>query len=271
MKKITVAFGSHDQATATLRWAAELAHVSHTPLEVVSVFEPTYSEVSPDWYDELVAERREQIESVVADFADLGTEVVVLKGHEPIEELARHLDSSRDALGVIGASDSHRPGGFGFGRPAHTLLHHSSEPIAMVQAGYEPISGGVITVGVDGSGPNAMAVEWAEQLAAATGATLHAVFAYDPMDDTFTRREGWHRHSDEVRRVVDKVSTAPVQLYMAAGHPAQVLIEHAQRERAAAIVTGTRGRGGFDGLVLGRVPGQLIAHSTCPLIVVPHR
>ena len=270
MKKITVAFGAHEAATATLRWGAELAHVSHTPLEVVNVFEPTYSEFSPSWYDELIAERRRHIETVVRDFADLGTEVIVLKGHEPIEELARYIDSSPGSLGVIGASDTHRAGGLGFGRPAHTLLHHSVEPIAMIHPDYEPIAGGIIAVGVDGSGSNAVAVEWAEQLAAATGATLHAVFAYDPMDDTFTHEKNWHHHSDEVRRVVDKVSTAPVELFMAAGHPSQVLIEHAQRERAAAIVTGTRGRGGFEGLVLGRVPAQLIAHATCPLIVVPH-
>ena len=270
MQKITVAFGAHDQATATLRWAAELAHTTSTPLEVVNVFEPSFAEFNPTKYDEMVAEQRGRIEGVVKDFADLGSEVIVLSGHDPIEEIARYLDNSPGSLCVIGASGSDAAGSFGFRRPAHALLHQTSQPVAMIHADYEPIVGGVVTVGVDGSEANVVAVEWAEQLAADTGATLHAVFAYDPMDDTFTHPDGWHRQSDEVRRVVDKVSAAPVELFMAAGHPSHVLIEHARRERATAIVVGTRGRGGFEGLRLGRVPAQLISHATCPLIVVPH-
>jgi nucleotide-binding universal stress UspA family protein len=274
MKQIIAAFGGHERATDTLRWAAELAHVTSTPLAVVNVFAPTSAEVEPNWYDELVGDRRALIDGVMDELAAAGTtvdaEVVVLKGHEPLDELARYVEDREDALVVIGTSDTHRPGGLGFGRPAHTLLHRVVQPVAMVPDDREPIAGGIVTVGVDGSGANAVAVEYAEQLAAATGSTLHAVFAYDPLDDTFTRPDHWHTHSDEVRRVVDKVSAAPHELFMAAGHPAQALIEHAERERAWAVVTGTRGRGGFDGLVLGRVPAQLIAHSRCPLIVVPH-
>ena len=232
MKKITVTFGAHDQATAPLRWAAELAHSTRTPLAVVNVFEPTYAEFNPTKYDAMVAQRRDRIETVVKDFADLGAEVIILSGHEPIEEIARYLGTSPSSLCVIGANGSDAAGGLGYGHPAHALLHHLTEPVAMIHADYEPIAGGVVTVGVDGSGANAVAVEWAEQFAADTKATLHAVFAYDPMDDTFTHPDGWHRHSDEVRRVVDKVSKAPVELFMAAGHPSHVLIEHA-RARAS--------------------------------------
>ncbi len=270
MKKITVAFGAHDQATSSLRWAAEVAHATETPLEVVNVLEPTYAEINPPWFQELLDDRRAQIESVVSDYDGLTHEVVVLHGTDPYEQLRQFVSSTPGSLVVIGAHDTHAAGGFGAGRPAHALLHHVHEPVAMIHPGYEPLSGGVIVVGVDGSGPNAVALEWAEQFAAAIGSTLHAVFAYNPMDDTFTHAEGWHRHSDEVRTIVDKVGSVPIKLYMAAGHPSEVLLEHAQRERAAAIVVGTRGRGGFDGLVLGRVPAQLIAHATCPLIVVPH-
>jgi nucleotide-binding universal stress UspA family protein len=140
----------------------------------------------------------------------------------------------------------------------------------MIHPEYEPLVNGIVVVGVDGSGYNAAALEWAESFTEAIKGTLHAVFAYDAMDDTFTRDEGWHVHSDDVRREVGKVASVPVHLSMEPGHPADVLIQHALRERAAAVITGTRGHGGFEGLVLGRVPSQLIAHCTTPLIVVPH-
>ena len=268
MNKIIIAFSGDPHSTAALRWAAELAGLTKTPLEVVNVFNVAYAEHSTAWYDEMIEARRDEVEAILHDCLAGGADLVMLDGDEPIKVLADHLDEQPCWLGVIGATGSHA--GFGAGRPAHTLLHHTKAPIAVIHPEHQPIAGGVLTVGVDGSGPNAVALQWAEEFAAATASTLHAVFAYNPMDDTFTHPEGWHRHSDDVRNLVDKVTSVPLELYMEAGHPAEVLINHARRERSSTIVTGTRGHGGFSGLVLGRVPSQLIAHATCPLIIVPH-
>ena len=103
----------------------------------------------------------------------------------------------------------------------------------------------------------------------AAGDRLLAVFVYDPIDDTFTHPQGWHRHSDEVRSEVEKVASVPVELIMEAGHPTEVLMNVSKRERAAAIVVGARGRGGFLGLHTGRVATQLIDHSAAPVVVLP--
>lgn len=268
MKKITVAYSPEGEPT--LRWAADLARSAHTPLEIFNVFQPSYAEVSTRWFEELLTGRQEELERLADSIVDVDVSVVVREGVEPLYEFARHLHESPGGLGVIGAHGTHRFGGLWFGRPGYSLLHHAVEPIAMIHPHYEPLVGGTIVAAVDGSGHSAAALEWAEQFTRDVGGTLHAVFVHDPAHDPAEGREGWHHQADEVRRIVDKVSTVPVELHMAPGHPSQVLIDHAERVHAAAVVTGTRGEGGFEGLVLGRVPSQLIAHCTTPLIVVPH-
>jgi nucleotide-binding universal stress UspA family protein len=49
--------------------------------------------------------------------------------------------------------------------------------------------------------------------------------------------------------------------------PARALIHFA--ERADGLVVGSRGRGGFAGLLLGSVSQQLAQHAPCPVTIVP--
>ena len=271
MNPIVVAYGEHEHATSALRWAAELATVTGAGLRVVSVFEPSYAEMAPDWYESLVGERKRNVASVLEEIDFSTAESVVVKSEHPFEAVAAELRAHEGSLAVIGSQDKHRPGGLGAGHPGLALIHETHNPVAVVRPFYEPLEGGVIVVGVDGSPANSAALRFAERMAVAAKASIHAVFAYDPVDDTFVHPDGWHRHSDEVRREVAVLTAAPTKLYLAAGHPSQVLIEHAERERCSAIVVGTRGRGGFAGLRLGRVPAQLVEHATAPVIIVPHQ
>jgi nucleotide-binding universal stress UspA family protein len=49
--------------------------------------------------------------------------------------------------------------------------------------------------------------------------------------------------------------------------PAEALIEHAAD--ADLLVIGTRGHGGFTGMLLGSVAHQCIQHCRCPMLILP--
>jgi nucleotide-binding universal stress UspA family protein len=49
-------------------------------------------------------------------------------------------------------------------------------------------------------------------------------------------------------------------------HAAEVLIERS--EEADLLVVGSRGHGGFVGMLLGSVTQHLVAHANCPVVIV---
>lgn len=269
MKPILVGYGTHDHATAALRWAAQASGTLNRPLEVVSVFEPTFAEIAPDWYERQLADRRAQIESQAGSAGATDVGIQLLEG-EPVKTFADFAHSDPNRLVVVGAHSNHGPGELGSGVPAHSLLHHLRSPLAVIHDSFEPLAGGLLVVGVDGSAANAAALTWASNVAESAGGRVLAVFAFDPNDLMSTLPPGEHPHAEKIRAEVDAVATAPVELVLEEAHPVAALIDVAQREKAAAIVVGTRGRGGFAGLRTGHIPRELIDHSPTPVVIVPH-
>ncbi len=132
-----------------------------------------------------------------------------------------------------------------------------------------------VVVGVDGSEESKQALRWGARIAAAENARLEAITvwqfpatfiqAYVPVsvDQTQDMEKAL---TDIVDEVFGPDRPADMHLAVLEGGTAHVLL----RESADAVmlVVGSRGHGGFAGLLLGSVSHNLAAHSSCPVLIV---
>lgn len=141
--------------------------------------------------------------------------------------------------------------------------------------------GGTVVVGVDDSAGAARALDWAVHEAGVHGWDVHAVLAWelptagalslDPMPvDVDALAEGAAATIDRAlapfRELADRLGVA-LEGEAVQGHPRHVLLERARD--ADLLVVGSRGRGGFVGLLLGSVSSYCAKHATGPVAVIP--
>jgi nucleotide-binding universal stress UspA family protein len=142
-----------------------------------------------------------------------------------------------------------------------------------------------IVVGVDGSDASKAALRWALAEAKLRGDSVLAVHAWQvpvlPVDvgpppvpalDTVTMLPDLERNARAlVERVVEEVAAdagVEVETVAIEGAPATVLIDAARD--AELLVVGSRGHGGFLGLLLGSVSMQVALHAPCPVVIDRH-
>jgi nucleotide-binding universal stress UspA family protein len=131
-----------------------------------------------------------------------------------------------------------------------------------------------IVVGVDGSAGSRRALRRAAEEARAHGASIEVVTAWNMLDQVtatkFDPDYGDERARADIEEVVAAVlgEDAPeVSLRIENDLPARALLEAA--EGAWLLVVGSRGLGGFKGLLLGSVSQQVAHHAPCPVLIVP--
>jgi nucleotide-binding universal stress UspA family protein len=134
-----------------------------------------------------------------------------------------------------------------------------------------------VVVGTDGSAGGMTAVRWAAETAELTQRPLEVVVAYH-----WEVPGRWYGSVRELTAAADEragaiavaaaaeaARVAPhveVTTALLLGDPAPVLLRTA--EDADLLVVGSRGRGGFSGLLLGSVSIQVATHAHCPVAVV---
>ncbi|WP_172592107.1 universal stress protein [Subtercola boreus] len=207
------------------------------------------------------------------------------------------LDESRTADVLIVGSRGH--GGFTgllLGSVSAQCAAHSRCPAIVIHADHDASGardaadqterslsarGRALVVGYDGSANAYDALAWALAAAEDLGApvTVIRTWSIDRIPRESTDEFG-HAHSfddvtahvrrdlvSETQTLIEKHPRVAVTLQAVLAQPAEELIKRSKH--ALMVVVGSRGRGGFVGLLLGSVSAECASHGMCPVVVVP--
>jgi nucleotide-binding universal stress UspA family protein len=285
---VVVGFDNSEQAGEALTYAAAQAAHRGVGLRIVTAFGIVVSDLglgmSAPWDAELVesvkntAEREADAgaERVRSEHPGLAVDTVVAPGPAAAVILEQAGDAS---LVVVGSR-----GGGGFmglllGGTSREVATHCHAPVVVVRNGVP--TGDKVVVGIDGSPDSVGALAFAFDMASREGLRLLAVHTWDvppigaitgvpsPEPPELVKEIA----NNEARAALEELSgfserypDVEVEHTIVRGSPVKTLV--ASSEDAAMVIVGSRGRGGFLGLVLGSVSHGVLHHATCNVGVV---
>ncbi|MFJ2621186.1 universal stress protein [Glutamicibacter sp. NPDC087344] len=290
---IVVGVDGSQQSKCALRWAEREAVRRGSVLNIVSAYtipvfaassmDAGYSTLDDDLIrggaEDIVRQARKDLENSQATIR------TYIESGDPSGVL---LDLSKDAeLVVVGTRGR---GGF-VGRllgsvssalPAHAKCPTVVVPLAVAKEQEGDATAAAtrkaIVVGVDGSDRARAAVLAAADAAIASDLTLRLICAVAPVgaalawmpatvDQEAVLEDVRYQMSVGVAWLTSHYPNLKIETEVVSGPPVEVLIR--ESEHAVLTVTGSRGRGGFAGMLLGSTSQGVLHHSKGPVMVVP--
>jgi nucleotide-binding universal stress UspA family protein len=283
---VVVGVDGSPSSLAAVDLAAREAVHRRRPLHVVHAFIWPYLHVSlePSTLGPAEGGLRYQAERIVAEAVvraataapEIPVDGEVITGTAAV--VLRECSRSA-ALVVIGDRGLGGFTGLLVGSVAVQLTSHAAGPIIVARGSQQP--SGPVLLGVDGSPANQPAVGFAFEEAALRGVPLVALHAWTspvsigPGDVLPPVYDVADAESEEARVLSEALAGWPEKYPDVVVRPTPVhrgtraaLLEATQRAQLAVV--GTRGHGGFLGLLLGSVSQAALHHAACPVAVVPH-
>jgi nucleotide-binding universal stress UspA family protein len=270
-------------------WAADEAARRHVPVRLVhaikvSAFAYTAGYTPPEsFFAELDLDGRRYLAEAEAAVrrAHRDLEVTVdLQHANPPWALIEQSATAR--LVVLGSRGLGGVSGMLAGSTAVALVAHGHCPVAVIrgrQPEEAPPTDGPVVVGVDGSPASEAAIALAFEEASLRRVDLVAAHTWtDYSSDVAYARASllivdWSWMENEQAEMLaerlagwqEKYPDVTVRRVLARDRPVRHLLE--QSSGAQLLVVGSRGRGGFTGMLLGSTSQALIHHAPCPLLV----
>ena len=277
---IVVGVDGSPSALDAVRWAAReagrrgqslrLVHATRMPPGLPGALDPgLVVDVMRDQGRHALAEARDAAE-------DAGVSASVVLESDPVVPVL--VEESRSAsLLVLGTRGLGGFTGLLIGSTAVSLAGRAHCPVVVVR-GEVPAAGPVV-VGVDGLPDADGAVAFAFAEASAQGADVVAVHVWHdppadavllghptPPDFELAQQRAYETLAERLAGWQEKYPDVHVTREVVRDHPSRALLRYA--EGARLVVVGSRGRGGFRGLVLGSTSQHLLHHAPCPVAVV---
>jgi nucleotide-binding universal stress UspA family protein len=289
IQPVLVGVDGSDASLAAARYAATAAEQRGAPLLLVTAYEvPMYGYVPvgagyvaddrPE-IDQQLAVLAKQLREEYPDLAEITARQVVGGAAGALIAESRHAQ-----LTVVGCRGM---GGFAelmLGSASSQLVAHGHGPVIVVrppvpdvesspdQVPVQPVLSGPIVVGVDGSPAGQVALAFAVEEAHRRGTDVVAMHAFGiPPSPTRDAVEQADIYAQQV--LFDAVAPwahepgVSIETKTLAGRTVEQAMIDASYT-AGLIVVGSRGRGGFTGLLLGSVSQALVHHGHCPVAVV---
>jgi nucleotide-binding universal stress UspA family protein len=286
-RPVVVGIDGSSAALHAVGWAATEAVARQLPLTLVHI-QPDPAQAYPDqtiadamrpglrsqaqkWLRKAAEEARKVAPDLVA--------VTELRAGATVPAL---IEMSRTAaMIVLGARGLGGFTGMLAGSTASSLVSGAKCPVAVVRTPPlgPDVTGAPVVVGVDGSPASEAAIGFAFEEASRDGSALVAVHTWnevfiDPelnvdriaFDTTVLQQRERELLAQRLAGWQEKYPDVPVSRVVTRGRPVATLLEYGQDARL--IVVGNRGRGGFQGMLVGSTSQALVQYVTCPLVVV---
>jgi nucleotide-binding universal stress UspA family protein len=262
---VLVASDGSDESLVAVHWSASLARRLGWRQRIVDLAERPSIEMRPEDESAFGSEAREQLRAHLAERGEALGDVEVHAG-DPVAVLA-DLSGQADLL-VLGSKPVEGVTKRGLLSIAAGLAHRSACPMVAVPAGDWPAPDETWVVGIDGSKGSLVTLHWAASTASSLGARVVGLYAADPIFDTFDS-EGWYGREETKAR--KEAALEDVEFFERTGaDPAAVLRAFADEVDASMIVVGAKFRGSLGGVLLGKVPEELLHQHTRPVAIVTH-
>lgn len=288
--RIVVGLDGSPESMSAAHWAAHDAQLRGLPLHLVHAF--TIPAVGMMGYtiptgltDGLYAAGEQLLADATKQLHVLHPDLEITDRLVQADPRPALVEASRDAaLTVVGNRGGGRIPEVVLGSVALHVTAHAHSPVAVIPVAAAARTDGPIRLGVDGSRVSEAAVAVAFDEADRRQAPLQAVIVWDDADlrglvaagtplDLVEDDKEHALLAEQLAGWRDKYPDVVVEPVVRRGRAAAALLRADESETPPQmIVVGSRGRGGFTGLLLGSTSHSLIGHSRWPVLVVrPHR
>jgi nucleotide-binding universal stress UspA family protein len=280
-RRIVVGVDGSESSRHAVEWAVDEARARNLSVHLLSAWSSDYgAEALGPLVPTIEDDCRSLLDTTAAEVRRGSPEVSVTTESVHSQPASALIVASRHAdTIVVGARGLGAVREAFVGSTSMQVAAYASGPVVVVREVAGSGTAHRVVVGVDGSDLSVDATGYAFAYAAQRGLGLTVIHAWDihaytggvaisaladVWADLETEQEviaavavaGWQEKYPEV----------DVRTHVLRGRPADLLVDAS--ERAALVVVGSRGRGGFRGLLLGSVSRNVLHRAHCPVAVL---